>query len=73
LNAVAECPIIATSALIIYVQGCTCVRGLTGSWKTYLVGTRLKFGKMHLKVPAIFTQSIFIAHLDKAIIKLSLL
>jgi len=44
---------------------------MTGSWKTHPFGTKYNFGKMNLKVLAIFAPSIFIAQLDKVIIKLS--
>ena len=44
---------------------------VTGSWKTYLVGTKVNFGKMQLKLLISFSLANFIAYLDKATIKLS--
>ena len=42
---------------------------VTGSWKTYLLGTSKLFGKTQLKISTFFSILIFFAHLDKATIK----
>ena len=53
-----------------YVTGqCSITHYVTGSWKTYLLGTSKTFGKSQMKMSIIFFKFIFFAHLDKATIK----
>ena len=42
---------------------------VTGSWKTYLLGTSKLFGKTQMKISTLFKKILFFAHLDKATIK----
>ena len=45
------------------------ILNVTGSWKTYLLGTSKLFGKTQMKLSTLFLNSFFFAHLDKATIK----
>ena len=42
---------------------------VTGSWKTYLLGTNKLFGKTQMKISTTFLKLFFFVHLDKATIK----